>query len=187
MKYHMFNTTKEQPHTHWICQPVLWFTKSEFHFKCTNGPEQLLIRIMAHYIRKCASIITVSSLSWQTLENGPIKITLPVFSSLMSHNLQIISLSVCCIRWWRIRLDGSVLFMRLPTNQQSVAWSYLYLGMAELISLLSPLLIGSKLTLRLVRPLTAICRPVQGHLNYYVYEIYSSNYVQNAFWQSVWF
>ena len=126
MKYHMFNTTKEQPHTHWICQPVLWFTKSEFHFKCTNGPEQLLIRIMAHYIRKCASIFTVSSLSWQTLENGPIKITLPVFSSLMSHNLQIISLSVCCIRWWRIRLDGSVLFMRLPTNQQPVAWSYFY-------------------------------------------------------------
>ena len=76
-------------------------------------------------LHKCASIFTVSSLSWQTLENGPIKITLPVFSSLMSHNLQIISLSVCCIRWWRIRLDGSVLFMRLPTNQQPVAWSYL--------------------------------------------------------------
>ena len=159
MKYHMFNTTKEQPHTHWICQhPVLWFTKSEFHFKCTNGPEQLLIRIMAHYIRKCASIFTVSSLSWQTLENGPIKITLPVFSSLMSHNLQIISLSVCCITWWRIRLDGSVLFMRLPTNQQPVACILSY-GRVN-IAFKSSYNRFKIDIIRLVRPLTAICRPV---------------------------
>ena len=83
---HVQHHQRTTPYT-WICQPVLWFTTSEFHFKCTNGPEQLLIRIMAHYIRKCASIFTLSSLSWQTLENGTIKITLPVFSSLMSHNL----------------------------------------------------------------------------------------------------
>ena len=38
--------------------------------------------------------------------------------------------------------------------------------------------------LRLVRPLIAIFSPVQDHLNYYIYIIYSSNYVQNAFWQS---
>ena len=109
-------------------------------------------------------------LSWQTHENGPIKITLPVFSSLMSHNLQIISLSVCCIRWWRIRLDGSVLFMRLPTNQQPVAWSYFYFRYGRVNITSKSSFNWFKIDiLSLVRPLTAICRPVQGHLNYYIY------------------